>query len=66
MQVQVAVHPGGMPVLDVHVKGGGLDHAGYDLSEKVSIVQVTPTQERLTITIQVQHALFLPIMNKLE
>jgi hypothetical protein len=64
MQVQVAVHTGGLPVLDVSIQGGGLDHGGYDLSGQVYVVQATPTQERLTVAVQVRRLLFLPLVTK--
>jgi hypothetical protein len=66
MQVQVAVHTGGEPVLGTAVSGGGLDHADYDLSGEVYVVQVTPTAERLTITVQVKYAVRLPLALKAE
>jgi len=64
MQVQVAVHTGGLPVLDVSVQGGGLDNARYDLSGQAYVVQATPTEERLTVTVQVRHSVFLPLVMK--
>jgi hypothetical protein len=64
MQVQVAAHPGGLPLLDVAVHGGGLDYAGYDRSGQVYVVHVTPTAERLTVSIQVRYSIFLPLVLK--
>lgn len=62
MQVQVAVRTDGLPVLAVSVHGGGLDHAGYDLSGQVYVAQATPTEERLTIAVQVRYPVFLPLV----
>jgi hypothetical protein len=64
MQVQVAVHTGGLPVLDTSVQGGGLDYAGYNLSGQVYVVQAAPTEERLTVAVQVRYPVFLPLVIK--
>ena len=64
MQIQVAIHPGDLPVLDVSVEGGGLDHTDYDSSGQVYLIQVTPTGERLTIALKMKDFIFLPLVMK--
>jgi hypothetical protein len=67
LQVQVAIHTGDFQVEDVTVRGGGLDHTGYDRSGQVYVVQVTPTEERLTVAVELgqqaaTHTVFLPLV----
>jgi hypothetical protein len=62
MQVQVAIHTGGLPALEALVQGGGLDHAGYDVSGQVYVVQATPADELVTIAVQVRQPIFLPLV----
>jgi hypothetical protein len=64
MQVQVAIHCGGLPVLDVFFQGAGLDYAGYDRSGQVYIVQATPIEERLTVAVRLRQSVFLPLVIK--
>jgi hypothetical protein len=62
MQIQVAIDTGGLPVLDAFVQGGGLDHTSHDRSGPVYVVQATPSEERLTVAIQVRQPVFLPLV----
>lgn len=61
LQVQVAVHPGSYPVDAVKVRGGGLDHARFDLTGQVCVVQATATEERITVAVQLERrVVYLP------
>lgn len=65
VQIQVTVHPGDLSVEDAAVEGGGLDHAGFDRSGQVYLVQATPTDERMTVSVEFeQEAIYLPLVTR--
>jgi hypothetical protein len=65
LQIQVAIDSGDLLVEDAAVEGGGLDHAGFDRSGQVYLVQATPTEERMTVSVQFERVkIYLPIVTK--
>jgi hypothetical protein len=65
LQIQVAIHPGDLSVEEAAVEGGGLDHAGFDRSGQVYLVQATPTDERMTVSVQFgREAIYVPLVTR--
>jgi hypothetical protein len=65
LPVQVAIHPGDLLVGDAAVYGGGPDHAGFDLSGQVYVLQETPTDERMTVSLQFEREnIYLPLVTR--
>ena len=60
--VTLAIYPGGWSIAGVSVSGATLSGAQFDPSGQVYLVTVSPLDERLTITLEYEKRIYLPLV----